>query len=69
MSRVTLQTRVPDRLRGRILSIALMERGLMPLGAILIEWSGSDAALGFLAGMTCLNIVLVGLLWVVARRG
>ena len=26
MSRVTLQTRVPDRLRGRILSIALMDR-------------------------------------------
>ena len=45
MSRVTLQTRVPDRLRGRILSIALMDRGLMPLGAILIgavaEWAGA----------------------------
>jgi MFS family permease len=42
-SRVTLQTRVPDRLRGRILSIALMDRGLMPPGAILI---GAVAELG-----------------------
>lgn len=45
MSRLTLQTRMPDRLRGRILSIALMDRGLVPLGAILIgvvaDWAGA----------------------------
>ena len=49
---------------------SLLAQALSPsLGAILIEWSGPDAALGFLAGMTYLNIVLAGLLWVTARKG
>jgi MFS family permease len=57
-------------LMGKLAMPSLLAQALSPsLGAILIEWSGSGAALGFLAGMTCLNIVLVGLLWVVARRG
>src|SRR5215203_3377839 len=61
MSRVTLQTRVPDRLRGRILSIALMDRGLMPLGAILIgavaEWAGALWA-GVVMGGGCVAVTL-----------
>ena len=68
MSRITLQTRVPDRLRGRILSIALMDRGLMPLGAILIgavaEWAGALWA-GVVMGGGCVAVTLVVL---VARR-
>lgn len=68
MSRVTLQTRVPDRLRGRILSIALMDRGLMPLGAILIgavaEWAGALWA-GVFMGGGCIAITLAVL---AARR-
>jgi hypothetical protein len=49
---------------------SLLAQALSPSqGAILIEWSGPGAALGFLTGMTCLNIALVGLLWVTARRG
>ena len=60
-SRITLQTRVPDRLRGRILSIALMDRGLMPLGAILIgavaEWAGALWA-GVLMGGGCVAVTL-----------
>ena len=62
MSRVTLQTRVPDRLRGRILSIALMDRGLMPLGAILIgavaEWAGTLWA-GVVMGGGCIAVTLL----------
>ena len=68
MSRVTLQTRVPDRLRGRILSIALMDRGLMPLGAILIgavaEWAGALWA-GVIMGGGCVAVTLAVL---AARR-
>src|SRR3954470_15002858 len=63
MSRVTLQTRVPDRLRGRILSIALMDRGLMPLGAILIgavaEWAGALwAGVVMVMGGGCVAVTL-----------
>ena len=68
ISRVTLQTRVPDRLRGRILSIALMDRGLMPLGAILIgavaEWAGALWA-GVVMGGGCVAVTLAVL---AARR-
>ncbi|HVF01641.1 MAG TPA: MFS transporter [Rubrobacteraceae bacterium] len=68
MSRVTLQIRVPDRLRGRILSIALMDRGLMPLGAILIgavaEWAGALWA-GVFMGGGCVAVTLAVL---AARR-
>src|ERR687896_88305 len=68
MSRVTLQTQVPDRLRGRILSIALMDRGLMPLGAILIgavaEWADALWA-GVVMGGGCVAVTLAML---AARR-
>jgi MFS family permease len=68
MSRVTLQTQVPDRLRGRILSIALMDRGLMPLGAILIgavaEWADALWA-GVVMGGGCVAVTLAVL---AARR-
>ncbi|MBX6316678.1 MAG: MFS transporter, partial [Isosphaeraceae bacterium] len=45
-SRITLQREVPDRLRGRILSLALMDRGLIPLGAILIGAVADGAGTG-----------------------
>ena len=68
MSRVTLQIRVPDRLRGRILSIALTDRGLMPLGAILIgavaEWASVLWA-GMVMGGGCIAVTLAVL---AARR-
>ena len=48
---------------GKLAMPSLLAQALSPsLGAILIEWSGPGAALGFLTGMTCLNIALVGLL-------
>ena len=53
---------------GKLAMPSLLAQALSPsLGAILIEWSGPDAALGFLAGLACLNIALVGLLGAVSR--
>jgi MFS transporter, DHA1 family, staphyloferrin A biosynthesis exporter len=67
MSRITLQMQVPDQLRGRILSIALMDRGFIPLGAILIgaiaAWAGALPA-GVVMGIGCIATTLV----IVARR-
>ncbi|PFA67054.1 MFS transporter [Bacillus sp. AFS015802] len=42
MSRVLLQLKVADEFRGRVLAIALMDRGYIPLGAILIGWVASS---------------------------
>jgi MFS transporter, DHA1 family, staphyloferrin A biosynthesis exporter len=67
MSRITLQIHVPNQLRGRILSIALMDRGFIPLGAILIgaiaSWAGTLWA-GIVMGAGCIGITLL----IVARR-
>jgi len=67
-SRITLQDNVPDHLRGRILSIALMDRGFIPLGAILIgcvaEFAGAANA-GVLMGASC---VLATLAVIAIRR-
>lgn len=68
MSRLILQTQVPDHLRGRILSIALMDRGFVPLGAILIgavaELAGTLWA-GIFMGGGCLVVTLA----VITARG
>jgi hypothetical protein len=49
---------------GRLAMPSLLAQALSPsIGAILIEWGSPDAALGLLAGLACLNIVLVGVLW------
>lgn len=62
LSRITLQMNVPDQMRGRILSIALMDRGFIPLGAILIgaiaTWAGTLWA-GGVMGLGCIVITLV----------
>ena len=67
MSRITLQMHVPNQLRGRIMSIALMDRGFIPLGAILIgaiaSWAGTFWA-GIVMGTGCIGITLL----IVARR-
>lgn len=55
-------------LMGKLAMPSLLAQALSPsLGAVLIEWSGPDTALGFLAGLTWLNIGLVGLLWATSR--
>ncbi|MFX3623869.1 MAG: MFS transporter [Ectobacillus sp.] len=60
-SRITLQMHTPDQLRGRILSIALMDRGFIPLGAILIgaiaAWAGTFWA-GAIMGTGCIATTL-----------
>lgn len=65
MSRITLQAQVPDQLRGRILSIALMDRGFIPIGAMLIGsiagWAGAFWA-GVVMGAGCI-LVTLGVLW------
>ncbi|MEW9502517.1 MFS transporter [Jeotgalibacillus marinus] len=57
MSRITIQMQVPNHLRGRVLSIALMDRGFIPLGAILIgaiaSWAGTTWA-GVVMGLGCI---------------
>lgn len=62
LSRITLQMQVPERLRGRVLSIALMDRGFIPLGAILIgaiaAWKGTVWA-GSVMGLGCIVTTLV----------
>lgn len=62
MSRITLQMHVPDQLRGRVLSIALMDRGFIPLGAILLAaiatWAGTSWA-GIVMGGGCIAITLI----------
>jgi MFS family permease len=57
-------------LMGKLAMPSLLAQALSPsIGAILIEWGGTDAALRLLAALACLNLGLVGLLWVTARRG
>ncbi|CAM3811679.1 MFS transporter [Aeromicrobium ponti] len=62
ISRITLQMHVPDQMRGRVLSITLMDRGFIPLGAILI---GAVAGLtgtlwaGALMGLGCIAVTLL----------
>jgi hypothetical protein len=66
-SRITLQSKVPDQLRGRILSIALMDRGFIPVGAVLLgavaDMAGAAWA-GAVMGGGCLIVTLA----VVSRR-
>ncbi|MFN0073098.1 MAG: MFS transporter [Chloroflexota bacterium] len=65
-STAVLQTIVPDRLRGRIMSIYLLDRAVMPIGsviagAIAAAW-GAPLALGLLAGIGIVAILLVAAL-------
>jgi MFS family permease len=67
-SRITLQIKVPEQLRGRILSIALMDRGFIPVGAVLmglVADLGGTWWAGALMGTGCLVVTLGVLL---ARR-
>ena len=55
-------------LMGRLAMPSLLAQALSPLlGAVLMEWSGTRAALGVLAGIAGLNIGLVGVLWLSSR--
>ncbi len=55
-------------LMGKLAMPSLLAQAMFPsIGAILIEWSGPGSALGLLAGLACLNIGLVGVLWLTSR--
>ncbi|OQP05679.1 hypothetical protein B1690_12545 [Geobacillus sp. 46C-IIa] len=61
LCRLAVQLTVPDQLRGRIMSIALMDRGFIPLGTLLLtaiaEYAGAKTA-GYAMGWLCLLCVL-----------
>ncbi|NNU83885.1 MFS transporter [Geobacillus sp. BMUD] len=61
LCRLAVQLTVPDQLRGRIMSIALMDRGFIPLGTLLLttlaEYVGAKVA-GYAMGWLCLLCVL-----------
>jgi MFS family permease len=68
LSRMTIQMEVPDHLRGRIMSIALMDRGFIPLGALLIGFVATHYGTlqaGLMMGCGC---VLITLLMLGVRR-
>jgi MFS family permease len=67
----TLQLAVPDRMRGRIMSLyAFVFVGITPLGSVVVgaiaEWFGVAAAYALAGGVTLASILGLGLLW---RRG
>jgi hypothetical protein len=55
-------------LMGKLAMPGLLAQALSPsLGAFLIEWSGPNAALAVLTGLTSVILGLVGLLWMTSR--
>lgn len=64
-SRIALQLQTSDEWRGRVLSIALMDRAYIPLGAIIIGFVASifgAAAAGWMMGVGCVASVML-ILW------
>ncbi|WP_286163913.1 MFS transporter [Bacillus sp. AFS088145] len=68
LSRITLQKQVPDHLRGRIMSIALMDRGFIPLGALLIGAIASSLGILWAGSVMGLGCILTTLMIVLKRR-
>jgi len=68
-SNTTLQLVVPDRLRGRIMSLyAFVFVGVTPLGSVFVgtvaEWFGTPAAYAAGGGLGLLCVLVLTLLWV-----
>jgi len=64
LTRIALQLEVPDELRGRIMSVALMDRGFIPLGAMLISLIAQGCGVwwaGVFMGVGCLVSALLPL--------
>jgi hypothetical protein len=58
------------RLMGKLAFPSLIVQALAPsAGALLIEASGADATIGVLTALALINVLLIGLLWAVCRRG
>ncbi len=61
-SRITIQMQVADALRGRVLSIALMDRAYIPLGALLIGVIAAQfgaMTAGLFMGFGCFVVTLL----------
>jgi MFS family permease len=70
----TLQTIVPDRLRGRIMSVyAFVFAGVTPIGSLFVgsvaEWLGVSAAYAAGGGTGLILVVALALVWTRGRRG
>jgi MFS family permease len=63
LSRIMLQAEVPDGLRGRVVSIAMLDRGLIPLGAMLL--GSIAAAAGAHLAMIVMGVSCIGLTFAV----
>lgn len=66
MSRIMIQLKVDKVYRGRVISIALMDRGYIPLGAILIGYVGNSfgafsAGLFMGVGTIILTLIISGI--------
>ncbi len=56
------------RLMGKLAFPSLIVQALAPsAGALLIEASGADVAIGVLTALALINVVLIGVLWVLCR--
>ncbi len=56
------------RLMGKLAFPSLIVQALAPsAGALLIEASGADVTIGVLTALALINVVLIGVLWVVCR--
>jgi hypothetical protein len=57
-----LQVIVPDHLRGRVMSIYMLDRGLMPIGAlsagVSAHWIGAPATVSYM-GLTVVMLALI----------
>jgi len=66
VSRILVQSGVPKVLHGRIVSIILMDRGLIPLGTVALSWCAQEfgpkfAGLAMGLGSGVLTLVLVAI--------
>lgn len=69
---VTLMAHAPEELRGRVMSVYNLDRGLMPLGSAggggLADWLSAPAALMLMGGTAAAMVAIVGALSARIRR-
>ncbi|NLP52819.1 MFS transporter [Bacillus sp. RO1] len=68
LSRMIVQLKVEEAYRGRVLSIALMDRGYIPLGAILIGFIANLIGIIFAGLMMGAGIIVITLILVLINQ-